>query len=194
VPAAADDRSLVVTLLGPAAAALVPSISLSELLEASPLRLAQLGLRRASRRRLLAAAEIARRCQPAVVPPEPITSPRAALSQLAPLRRSPSEILAVLALDARLALLGRPVRVGEGGVSHVSAEPREVFAPAFGLRSSAIVLAHNHPSGQPEPSPEDVEFTKSIGRAGEVLGVQVLDHLVVSPRAYFSFREAGMLG
>src|SRR5438309_3340082 len=192
MPVAADDRSLLHDLLGPAAAALVSAIALDELLEADPGRLSRLGLRRTARRRLLASAELARRYQPACATPASVTSPRAVLSYLAPLRRSPTEVLGVLALDARQAALGDVVRVAEGCVSHVTAEPREVFSPAFELRASSIVLAHNHPSGNPEPSLEDVEFTRAMCEAGVVLGIQVLDHLVVTRRAYVSLRERGL--
>lgn len=193
MPAAADDHSLVIALLGQAAAALVVSLSVAELLEAPAARLAQLGLKPAARRRLLATAELARRFQPAVVPPRTICSPLDALPHLASLRASRTEVLAVLALDSRLAPLAGLARVAEGAVAHVSAEPREVFAPALEQGASAILLAHNHPSGVPEPSPDDVQFTGAMSRAGELLGVQVIDHLVVARRAYFSFKEAGML-
>ena len=193
MPAAADDGSLLDDLLGPAAAALVSSVSLDELLEADPARLAELGLGGAARRRLLACAEVARRYQPACSPPLSVTSPRAVLPFLGSLRRSPTEVLGVLALDARQAALGAVVRVAEGSVSHVTAEPREVFSPALERRASAIVLAHNHPSGNAEPSLEDLEFTRAMCEAGTVLGIQVLDHLVVARRGYVSLRERGVL-
>jgi DNA repair protein RadC len=193
MPVAADDRPLLHDLLGPAAAALVSTVPLDELLEADAARLAGLGLRRTARRRLLACAEVARRCQPACDPPTSVTSPRAVLPYLTSLRRSPTEVLGVLALDARQAALGRVVRVAEGTVSHVTAEPREVFSPALERRATSIVLAHNHPSGNAEPSLEDVEFTRAMCEAGTVLGIQVLDHLVVARRAYVSLRERGLL-
>ena len=193
MPFAADDRSLLHDLLGPAAAALVSSISLEELLEADPGRLAALGLGRAHRRRLLASAEVARRYQPACRPPLSVTSPRAVLPYVGSLRRSPTEVLGVLALDARQAALGAVVKVAEGSVSHVTAEPREVFSPALVRRATSIVLAHNHPSGNVEPSREDLEFTRAMCEAGEVLGIEVLDHLVVARRAYVSLRERGFL-
>jgi DNA repair protein RadC len=193
MPVAADDRPLLHDLLGSAAAALVSSLSLDELLEAGPSRLAELGLRPAARRRLLASAELARRYQPVCAPPLSVTSPRGVLPYLASLRRSATEVLGVLALDARQAALGGVVRVAEGSVAHVTAEPREVFSPALERRASAIVLAHNHPSGNAEPSLEDLEFTRAMCEAGAVLGIQVLDHLVVARRAYVSLRERGLL-
>lgn len=193
MPAAADDGTLLNDLLGPAAAALVACTSVDRLLEAGPAQLLALGLSPRSRRRLLAAAELARRFQPPADPPMPISSPRSALPYLAPLRSSRTEVLGVLALDARQTSLGGLLRVAHGSIAHVSAEPREVFSPALQLGACSIVLAHNHPSGVPDPSLEDIEFTRAICEAGAVLGIRVLDHLVVTRRAYFSFREGGLM-
>jgi DNA repair protein RadC len=164
-----------------------------ELLDAGPERLAELGLHGVARRRLLAGSELARRFQPAVVPPPIVRHPRDVLPRLAPLRRSPTEVLALLALDIRLSPVDELIRVAEGGGAHIAVEPRDVFAPALQRRAAAIVIAHNHPSGVAEPSAEDAEFTDLISRAGRLLGIEVLDHLVVTARSYFSFRQAGML-
>jgi DNA repair protein RadC len=193
MPAAADDRSLLHDLLGPAAAALVGATPVDQLLEWGPERLVAAGLGAAARRRLLAGAELARRYQPASFPPSSITSPREAMAYLASIRRSPTEVLGVLSLDARQSPLGELTRVAEGSVSHVTAEPREVFCPALELRASSIVLAHNHPSGNLEPSLEDLEFTRAMCEAGAVLGIRVLDHLVVAARGYTSLRERGLI-
>lgn len=189
----ADDRELLAALLGPAASDRVAGVPVADLLDAEEERLVALGLPPAARRRLLAGAELARRFQPGVRPAEPLRQPRDVLPLLAPLRAARSELLVVLALDARLGALGEPVRVAEGAVAHVSVEVREVFAPALERRASAIVLAHNHPSGVCDPTPEDRGFTRQMRRAGGLLGVPLLDHLVVARRAYFSFAEAGLL-
>jgi DNA repair protein RadC len=113
---AVDDQLLVAELLGPAAG-----------------------------RRLLAAAELARRFQPASVPPAALDRPRDYLPHLTHLRGAPAEILGVLALDAWLALLDGCCQVASGAVMHVSVTPREVFTPAIERRAGAIVLAHNTP-------------------------------------------------
>lgn len=190
---AVDDRSLLVQLIGARAASRVRAIPVVQLLEASPAQLAELGLGPATRRRLLAGAELARRFQPATRPPRPLQTPRDCLPHLNSLRAAPSEVLAVLPLDANLGLIGDPARVAEGALMHVGVAAREVFAPAVNRRAAAIVLAHNHPSGAPEPSPEDVEFTRQMARAGALLGIRLLDHLVLARRGYFSFAEAGLL-
>jgi len=187
----ADDRQLLEGLIGRAASHSL-RLDLPQLLEASEAELASLGLPRPARRRLLACAEVARRYQPKASVPEPITTPAQALAHLGELRSGGRESLAVLLLDIRLSLLAVEV-VATGTVAHVSVEPREVFAPAVTAGASSVVLAHNHPSGDPQPSAQDVEFTRAMVEAGRVLGIDVLDHLIVSARSYFSFQRAGRL-
>jgi DNA repair protein RadC len=190
-----DDRRLLAELLGPSAAAGVEHVPVAALLDADDGELTGLGLGPATRRRLLAAAELARRFQPAAgTLDEPWERPEQFLSLLEPLRAAPVEVLAVVTLDARFGLLGDLCPVAWGGVMHVGVTAREVFAPAIRRRGVAVVLAHNHPSGDPEPSAEDRAFTLLMARAGAVLGIQVLDHLVVARRGYFSFAEARLLG
>lgn len=121
-----------------------------------------------------------------------ITSPREALLQFQDLRHSPSESFAVLYLNARNQPLGREV-VAVGGLNIAQLRPREVFAPALALHAAAVVLAHNHPSGDPTPSPEDLAVTRHLLEAGELLGVEVLDHLVLSRDRFRSIRESGGL-
>jgi DNA repair protein RadC len=192
--ATADDRRLLADLLGPAAAAGVDQVSVAELLDADARELTTLGLRPSARRRLLAAAELARRFQPAAAAPSgSYERPEHFLPHLAPLRSSPVEVLAVLTLDARLGMVGDLCPVASGAVMHVGVTAREVFAPAIQRRAVAIVLAHNHPSGDPAPSTEDRAFTQLMSRAGALLGIQVLDHLVVTRRSCFSFAQAGLL-
>lgn len=71
--------------------------------------------------------------------------------------------------------------------------PREVFADPLSDRAAAIIVAHNHPSGQLEPSEEDRMITSRLAQAGEILGICLLDHLILSPRGgYFSFIESGL--
>jgi DNA repair protein RadC len=189
-----DDRRLLADLLGPAAAACVEGVPVAALLDAGAGELAARGLGQAARRRLLAAAELARRYQPAAAaPPACCERPQHFLPHLEPLRTARVEVLGVLTLDARLGLVGGLCQVASGAVMHVAVTAREVFAPAIDRRAVAIVLAHNHPSGDPEPSPEDRAFTQLMSRAGGVLGIQVLDHLVVTRRSYFSFAEARLL-
>jgi len=188
----ADDRHLLKALVGAAAMPRLESRTLGQLLEADSAELAALGLPSRARRVLLAGAEVARRHQPALGGARCINAPRHALPYLHDLRGGGTEVMAVLLLDCRLAPLGVE-RVAEGSVAHVAATPADVFGPALRRRASAIVLAHNHPSGRAEPSLADVEFTRGMVEAGRVLDVRLLDHLVLARRAYFSFVEAGLL-
>ena len=72
--------------------------------------------------------------------------------------------------------------------------PREVFRTAAEHGAAALVLFHNHPSGDPTPSGDDIALTKRLAEAGVVMGIEVLDHLVLADSKYFSFKEAGRLG
>ena len=85
------------------------------------------------------------------------------------------------------------VLVSQGTLTASLVHPREVFRAAIRRCAAALVLVHNHPSGDPEPSSEDRQVTERLVRAGEVLGIRVLDHVVVAERGYHSFREAGAL-
>jgi DNA repair protein RadC len=192
---ALDDRALIADLLGSASARRLAHLSVDQILDADRDQLARLGIASAASRRLLAAAELARRFQPAAPVAAPaLERPQHFLPHLVHLRAAPVEFLAVLTLDARLGLLGGPATVAGGGLMHVAVSPREVFAPAVERRAAAIVLAHNHPSGDPSPSREDIAFTHKMARAGTLLGIQLLDHLVLTRRAYFSFAEGRLLG
>lgn len=102
------------------------------------------------------------------------------------------EVFAVVLLDGRHQPLGfSTVSMGTASASLV--HPREVFAVAVRECASAVMLFHNHPSGDPSPSDEDRSVTQRICAAGEILGISVVDHVIVSHARHFSFMEAGML-
>ena len=71
--------------------------------------------------------------------------------------------------------------------------PREVLKPAIRKSAAAIVVSHNHPSGAPDPSVEDVDFTKRLQRCGELVGIRLLDHVIVSGDSFVSLKERGEL-
>jgi DNA repair protein RadC len=83
--------------------------------------------------------------------------------------------------------------VSIGLVDRTPVHPREVFADALSDRASAIVVAHNHPSGGLEPSAADIEVTRQLKAAGSVMGISLLDHIIFNRSAYYSFLEAGQL-
>ncbi|MHC5010150.1 MAG: RadC family protein [Planctomycetota bacterium] len=99
--------------------------------------------------------------------------------------------IAVL-LDGRNRVI-REDLVSEGILTASLVHPREVFAPAIKESAAGVLLVHNHPSGDPEPSPEDVEITRRLGAVGELVGIRVLDHVVIGDGCYVSFLERGML-
>ena len=141
--------------------------------------------------RLAAAFELGRRVEAeCFVWAQPLSSPREVYEFLAPtMRGRMRETFVVILLDGRHRPIGVE-RVSEGTLTSSLVHPREVFAPALEGRAAAIVLAHNHPSGDAEPSLEDHEVTRRLVRAGKLLGVPVLDHVVLGLGAWTSLREA----
>lgn len=107
--------------------------------------------------------------------------------RLAPMRQ---EVFCVLLLDAKHRRL-RDVQVSEGSLTASIVHPREVFAPAVRDSAAAVILVHNHPSGDPAPSAEDVSLTRRLREAGDIVGIRVLDHVIVGAEAHFSFVDAG---
>lgn len=105
----------------------------------------------------------------------------------------PQEHFVALLLDTQHAVRGvHTVTVGILDASIV--HPRETFRAAILANSAAVVIAHNHPSGDPTPSPEDREVTRQLVEAGRIIGIPVLDHVVIGDGRYLSFVEAGLLG
>lgn len=83
--------------------------------------------------------------------------------------------------------------VSTGGVTGTVADPRLVFSAALKSNASGIILAHNHPSCNLKPSNEDIALTRKIAEGGKLLDIRVLDHLIVTPEGYYSFRDEGLL-
>ena len=83
--------------------------------------------------------------------------------------------------------------VSMGILNRTIVHPREVFADPIQKRAASIIIAHNHPSGSTDPSPEDKEITRRLKEAGETLGIPVLDHLIFGIRGYFSFKEQELM-
>ena len=101
------------------------------------------------------------------------------------------EAFIVLLLDVKHRVIAEEV-VTIGILDGALIHPREVFKAAVAGSAAGIILAHNHPSGDPKPSGQDAEVTKRLHKAGEVLGIPVVDHVIVgSTGAHFSFREQG---
>jgi DNA repair protein RadC len=87
----------------------------------------------------------------------------------------------------------REIKISEGSLTASLVHPREVYNPVIRESAAAVIFVHNHPSGDPAPSPEDIDITKRLKEVGEVMGVRVLDHIVIGHDRYFSFNDKGML-
>jgi DNA repair protein RadC len=87
----------------------------------------------------------------------------------------------------------REVKISEGSLTASLVHPREVYNPVIRESAAAVIFVHNHPSGDPAPSPEDVDITRRLKEVGEVMGVRVLDHVVIGRDRYFSFSDKGMI-
>ena len=104
------------------------------------------------------------------------------------LRYAVKEQFIVVLLNGRNKVIGTEV-VSEGSLSNSIVHAREVFAPALLQHAAAIMVAHNHPSGDPKPSSEDKDITRMLARSGKVLGIPLMDHLIIGDGTYYSFLE-----
>ena len=143
---------------------------------------------------VLAAVEVGRRTLVRTHADRPrLNTPRQLASYLLPQHGArPVEQFGIVMLDTKHRLL--QVRlVSTGSLDSTVAHPREVFRDAIAGRAAAIVLFHNHPSGDPRPSADDIALTVRLAEAGRVVGIDVLDHLILADQRYYSFMEAGQL-
>jgi DNA repair protein RadC len=102
------------------------------------------------------------------------------------------EVFLVLLLDIKNKVKGY-VEVARGGIDSCQVDPRVVFRAAVMCGCVGIIVAHNHPSGDPNPSDEDIAITKRLKQGGELLGIAVLDHVIVTPDDWESFAEKGIM-
>ena len=112
--------------------------------------------------------------------------------ELKDIRDHKKEHFIVFYLDSRNQEIKREI-ISIGSLNANLVHPREVFEPAVKNLAAQIILAHNHPSGDPEPSEDDLELNKRLVEAGKILGIAVMDHIVVSKSGYFSFKEQKLL-
>ena len=148
-----------------------------------------------------AALELAHRLTRESVGEKPlITTPEQAAAVLRERARIlQHEIFWALMLDTKNRLIGEPQQISEGTLNSSLVHPRELFKRALQQACAAIILAHNHPSGDPTPSAEDIKVTKQLIGAGEVMGIKVLDHIIIGHRRhhadtdFLSLREAGLV-
>lgn len=102
------------------------------------------------------------------------------------------EHLMCIWLNARHKMIGHEI-ISIGSLTASIAHPREIFKGAIVAGASGIILCHNHPSGEPDPSEEDKRLTRRIAQAGQILGIELLDHVVVAERGHVSLKALGCL-
>ena len=155
---------------------------------------AERGLGKAVAARLTAVFELGRRAYGRNGEDErpQVNGPRQAYQRVRHLGRCRKEQLVGLYLDAQNGLLGQET-ISVGSLNTTRTHPREILYPAVVHLALGFILAHNHPSGCLEPSAEDLEFTKFVQRAGELMGIELYDHLIVTASGYTSLRERGFL-
>ncbi len=142
---------------------------------------------------LLAAIELVRRwlnVDDGALPT--IESAQDAVDQVPELRRAKKEHLVALYLNVRNQLVAKET-VSVGTLTANLVHPREVFQPAVAHSAASVILVHNHPSGDPAPSPEDLALTARLREAGELMGITVLDHVIVSEKQHVSLQVQGHL-
>ncbi len=103
------------------------------------------------------------------------------------------ECFVVLSVNVKHRPIGRPVMVAMGSVNTVEVHPRDVFRQAVKKNAAAVIVAHNHPSGDVEPSDADKILTQRLVKAGEILGIDVLDHIVISKNKFVSFADRNLI-
>jgi DNA repair protein RadC len=153
------------------------------------------GLGRAKAARLLAAMELGGRaaCEAVEAQRPSFRSPEESARFLLPRYATrPVEVFGLLAVDVRHRLKREAV-VSVGSLSGSVVHPREVFAEAIACRAAGVILFHNHPSGDPEPSEEDLALTRRLVAGGSLLGIEVLDHLILGAGRFVSLKTRGLV-
>ena len=154
--------------------------------------LAVRGLGPARAAQLLAAAELGRRLWPDGEAAPLVRGPEQIYELTRDIRAANREHFVGFYLNSRHQVLRRDI-ISIGSLNASIVHPREVYLPAIALSAASLVLAHNHPSGDPTPSEEDLAITRRLHEAGRLLGIELVDHVVVARDAYASFRERRLL-
>jgi DNA repair protein RadC len=161
----------------------------------SPEELAGLrGLKEARVARVLASLELGRRVISEPESPRPsFRVPEDAGRYLLPrFSLKPVEEFGVLVLDTRNRLKKLRV-ISKGSLNGSLVHPREVYREAVTLRAAGLILFHNHPSGDPTPSREDLELTRRLREAGKIMGIEILDHIILGAGRFLSFKDKGLI-
>jgi DNA repair protein RadC len=122
-----------------------------------------------------------------------IRSTKDVIAQAVYMRDKKREHLMVIYLNARNEMVWKKQSMFIGTLDANLVHPREIFAEALARNAASVILVHNHPSGDPEPSQDDLEITKRIQEAGKIMGIDVLDHVIITKTKIFSFKDEKLL-
>jgi DNA repair protein RadC len=168
--------------------------SVAELLEASEEELSLInGIGKAKAKQIVASLKLAKMLTMPLPDPYIIRSPRDAHQYLVKdFMHLQQEHMVVIGLNTKNHIMFKET-VFIGSLNSCIVHPREIFKPLIRKSCASGVIAHPHPSGDPTPSREDIELTKRLAHAGEILGIEILDHLVIAHDRYVSLKELGHL-
>ena len=115
-----------------------------------------------------------------------------AITKITSVEEEAQEVFGILILNAKNKIVAVH-EVSRGVLNSSLVHPREVFKPAVLHNAAAIICFHNHPSGDPEPSKEDIKTTNRLVEAGKIMGIEIFDHIIVGDDGYVSFKERGVV-
>jgi DNA repair protein RadC len=124
-----------------------------------------------------------------------VTSPEIACkmaNEVFDMQDQPNEVFAILCVNTKNKVAGAHI-ISQGSLNSSIVHPREVFKAACLNNASGLILVHNHPSGDPAPSQEDIDTTKRLVDAGKIMGIKVLDHIIIGDSRYTSLMEKGLM-
>lgn len=152
-----------------------------------------LGLGPVKAMQVIATLELGRRLYLEVKGTRPVlNSAERVVRQMSHLRGKPREELRALYLNSRQVLItGELVAIGSN--NYVNARTSDILRPAIEYQASGIIIVHNHPSGDPAPSKEDIRFTRNLVRAAQLVAIPVLDHVIISGDKHYSMQAAGII-
>lgn len=151
------------------------------------------GIGKAKAAEIKAAIELGRRYQKPTLAGASFCSSRDVADYYRPrMKDAKKELFRCVLLDAKNRLI-REETVSVGSLTASIVHPRDTFKAAIRESAAAVIFIHNHPSGDTRPSQEDILLTKRLVQAGEVLGIQVLDHIIIGDGGHFSFRDQGLI-
>ena len=170
----------------------VEQVPLTQLLDRSPTELSRL-FGKDKARKLICSFELAKRAFQKGLGIRPdISCPADVLPFLMDIRDKPKEYFLCLYLNARNQMIHQEV-ISIGSLSASIVHPRECFLPAIEHTAASMILAHSHPSGNVSPSEDDIELTRRLVKAGDLIGIDVLDHIIISRSDFLSLKEQGLM-